>query len=702
MKATLVGLVMSLVLASLAACGSLDEEEYLHGVPARPPNDRGMASYQERVLSSDVVVRASLTNAQRNVEAHSSGSYFVAWVYTFTVHEYLKGSGATTLTAIAPQLNPEFTSESAARGNLSSLESRDRQYDDRQAILFLTSDYSAYPSTSQANRYMLGFHALWGSGTYAITSEWGRTWLPDASSGGGIQSGEQYFLLDVSGEMQGSGAVPGGRSDRRLALSALKSAISAMQQEVDSGDGTVEYERCIKAKQFAKRYYAHLDSIGRGTNTTEFDVPSGFASGTVLYSSNRNIGLLPDTYGRHWNEGVDKDYFAFSTEKLGSFALYARDSQPSDAFQYKLTLGTSRPLAAGTYIFHPNGVTAEQIVCTGWESSHLNRMTTTVRVAAPTGTAYEALFDPTMVDDAIEAASVLKPYTASGADAATVSDISWKSGTLKIRLDPVTAHTGHIIDFIDVDGDVALSLALSGATVDAAAKTLSWTVSSQPWKAGDKMMLRIRPAPPAPAAPAGLTAAAGNGSVTLTWNASTDSTITRYEYQVRWAGVGWGEWTAVPNSGPATASHVVTGLTNGTEYRFHLRAVNVSGAGTAAPDADPWYVKATPAAPLPAAPSGLAATAGKGSVRLTWNASTDSTITRYEYQVRWAGVGWGEWTAIPGSGSATASYVVTGLTGGTEYRFHLRAVNATGAGTVAPDAAPWYVSATPTAPSKRD
>ena len=86
---------------------------------------------------------------------------------------------------------------------------------------------------------------------------------------------------------------------------------------------------------------------------------------------------------------------------------------------------------------------------------------------------------------------MLKPYTATGADAATVSDISWQSGTLKIKLDPVTAHTGHLIDFIDVDGDVALSLALSGATVDAAAKTLSWSVSSQPWKAGDKMMVRI-------------------------------------------------------------------------------------------------------------------------------------------------------------------------------------------------------------------
>ena len=102
---------------------------------------------------------------------------------------------------------------------------------------------------------------------------------------------------------------------------------------------------------------------------------------------------------------------------------------------------------------------------------------------------------------------------------------------------------------------------------------------------------------PAPAVPSGLTATAGDQSVTLAWDDPSDSTITRYEYQMRWAGVAWQDWVAIPGSDSATTSYTVTGLTNGTEYRFHLRAVNASGTGVAAPNAPPWYVAATPANP---------------------------------------------------------------------------------------------------------
>ena len=100
-----------------------------------------------------------------------------------------------------------------------------------------------------------------------------------------------------------------------------------------------------------------------------------------------------------------------------------------------------------------------------------------------------------------------------------------------------------------------------------------------------------------PAAPAGLAAAAGDGSVTLSWDDPFDPAITGYEYQVRYAGVAWGEWEAVAGSGSATVSHAVEGLDNGTEYRFKVRAVNAGGAGKAAPSAPPWYVAAVPQAP---------------------------------------------------------------------------------------------------------
>ena len=48
------------------------------------------------------------------------------------------------------------------------------------------------------------------------------------------------------------------------------------------------------------------------------------------------------------------------------------------------------------------------------------------------------------------------------------------------------------MDFIALDGSVALTLDVADATVDAPNNTLSWPVVSQPWQSGNKLMLRIR------------------------------------------------------------------------------------------------------------------------------------------------------------------------------------------------------------------
>ena len=128
------------------------------------------------------------------------------------------------------------------------------------------------------------------------------------------------------------------------------------------------------------------------------------------------------------------------------------------------------------------------------------------------------------------------------------------------------------------------------------------------------------------AAPTGLTATAGNGSVTLSWNDPSDSSITRYEYNLNHNDTstgnlsGWGPWTVIPGAGASTTSHTFTGLTNGKEYRYHLRAVNGGGSGAAAPNAAPWFVKAVPGNPAPFAPTGLSVTPGDGYLDISWNA----------------------------------------------------------------------------------
>ena len=114
-----------------------------------------------------------------------------------------------------------------------------------------------------------------------------------------------------------------------------------------------------------------------------------------------------------------------------------------------------------------------------------------------------------------------------------------------------------------------------------------------------------------PAAPTGLTATAGNRSVTLNWNNPGDSSIIRYEYNVNHNDTGtgnltgWSPWTAIHQSDSNTTQHTFDNLTNGREYRYHLRAVNSIGPSVGAPNAPPWFALASPAGSPSAPPTNL-------------------------------------------------------------------------------------------------
>ena len=113
------------------------------------------------------------------------------------------------------------------------------------------------------------------------------------------------------------------------------------------------------------------------------------------------------------------------------------------------------------------------------------------------------------------------------------------------------------------------------------------------------------PSTSVPGAPGNLRTAPGDGRVTLAWTAPGSdggAAIEKYRYRVSAnAGSSWDpDWTDVPDgadTGDSAADETtftVSGLINGTEYVFELRAVNSVGEGRAASAAD------TPVrAPLP-------------------------------------------------------------------------------------------------------
>lgn len=164
-----------------------------------------------------------------------------------------------------------------------------------------------------------------------------------------------------------------------------------------------------------------------------------------------------------------------------------------------------------------------------------------------------------------------------------------------------------------------------------------------------------------PPAPTNLVATAGNGQVALTWSSSTGAT----SYNIKRATVPGGPYTTVGTS--SSTAFTNTGLTNGTTYYFVVSAVNSSGESGNSNEAS-----ATPNVSVPAAPTGLSATAGNAQVSLTWNASSGAT----SYNVKRSTVNGGPYTTVGSSGST--SFVNTGLTNGTTYYFVVTAVNTAG------------------------
>jgi lysophospholipase L1-like esterase len=94
-------------------------------------------------------------------------------------------------------------------------------------------------------------------------------------------------------------------------------------------------------------------------------------------------------------------------------------------------------------------------------------------------------------------------------------------------------------------------------------------------------------------------------------------------------------------------------------------------------DASDSHASSTPAT-APSAPTNLTATAGDGSVALSWSAPSSnggSAITDYIVEVQPSGGSWS--TFADGVGTATSG-TVSGLTNGTSYSFRVSAVNSIG------------------------
>ena len=173
---------------------------------------------------------------------------------------------------------------------------------------------------------------------------------------------------------------------------------------------------------------------------------------------------------------------------------------------------------------------------------------------------------------------------------------------------------------------------------------------------------------PVSTVPQNVAATAGDSKVTISWDAVSGAT--NYAVLMK----NGTSWTTLGSAGTKT-SYTATGLTNGAEYTFAIKAyANGAWSGQSA------EVSATPTS---TAPQNVKATAGDCKITISWDAVDGAT--NYAVLIK----NGTSWTTLAATGTNT-SYTATDLVNGDTYTFAVKAY-ANGAWSTASEA----ISATP-------
>src|SRR5664280_1188921 len=206
--------------------------------------------------------------------------------------------------------------------------------------------------------------------------------------------------------------------------------------------------------------------------------------------------------------------------------------------------------------------------------------------------------------------------------------------------------------------------ATAGGSISVHLSDIGGAGTTNPAIWADAMSFRLIATAPAtaPHAPTTVSGTAANAAAVVSWTAPSNGGAAITKYTV----------TASPGGRAATTTGAtkttVTGLTNGTAYRFTVSATNAVGTSPASLAS----AVVTPKT-VPGAPTGVLATPGNAAAAVSWTAPSSnggSAVTKYTV------------TASPGGRTATTTgatqATVTGLTNGTAHKFTVSATNAAG------------------------
>ena len=600
-------------------------------------------SLESQIFHSDVIVLATLMSVTTTVETVPSEDAGVAPTYRavqelrFTVHEYLKGSGPNVLLVIARTKGTFLTKADARKVADRTLTKRTTTWDDRRAVVFLRDPNKPYTSWggasgASASASRLGFtlqNYPLGEFEYSVDTL-ARTWLPASDATvSAIAQGASGTADSATFITDGATSTP-----PTVSLGQVRAGIVEMVATMKKGKGIEGYEDCMLSKLLAERYRREDPWI---PFLFEKTLTSGSAAGTLVYEEGRFEG--EPKYHRYWLKGRDKNHF--------QGLIVDDDSYASTGYYY--TIATTRPLHAGSYSVNLHIQHYKDVPCNVLpdevKSEHA------VTVTAPTGTVHEAFFDPVAIGSDVGADGsngVLKP-NAFGHNSATttIGSIRWGSQQVTVTSSPSALPANHHVDFIALDGTVALRLDVDDATqtTSGSVRTLTWGVCARPWSAGDKLMLRLS------LSPANLTGATNDASCPPPTATSTP--------------------TATPTHTPTP-----TPTATPTATPTHTPTPTPTATATATPTATPTHTPTPTPTPTPTAvPKPRLSVTIYGAA--TWSYGFAGNEVFQYYEVRWveeAGQPPWDWTGkknVVIYDQSASSYKIPGLASGKKYRVKL-------------------------------
>ena len=571
------GAALGLLLAATAACGPSEPAVLMFPAPhiqrSSNPAWRVAPSVEQQIFRSTTIVRATLQSATAAVETLPgdpgvASTYQAVQELRFTVHEYLKGSGPTSLLVVVRGGHGYLTEAEAQDFADYQVQARVTTWDERQAVLFLEAPARPYTpaaagggaagSSETTSPAVLQFTRLnynqppWAYSVDTLS----RAWLPAQDTPAEGQA-PTAFITD------GAQTPP-----PTITLVDLRAQIAALAAELQAGAGVDGYAACIYGRILRERYRR----ADPWTPTLiDAALASGISTGSEVYEEDYDYD--GPQYHRYWLSGPDAALF--------QPVIVDDDGQASTG--YRRTLTAARPLPAGEYdVFHNSQHYARFSCAFAPLDAYL---AVTVTVTAPAGTMHEAFFDPAALGSGVvgrdAAQGVLTPSAVGAATggavgasassgAATLRRLTWDAGQLRLDVTGATL-AGQQLELIRLDGTVGLQLRGDAATATATAgggHELRWPVCTQPWQPGERLMLRISPAPAGdpPAAPACPSApalptvtvepAAPAAGATATLTATVPATAGTATYQ--WQRDVGGVWTPVGAEGATYQARALT------------------------------------------------------------------------------------------------------------------------------------------------